>query len=189
MESRGVPLAALFAITGVLWCARSLAAFTDPAFTDPETAWDWFAVVSFSAALAALAFALPLFARLVRSRIPMGIALVAAAGAGIGAVGNLLEDGLQLDWAGDWLYLPSVVLMTLGLAALTVAVAVCGHRTTRLLAGPRGRWSECSSSSAEAASSCWLSGWPLQPSPSGSIPALVADGSPSSRSDHEEFRR
>jgi hypothetical protein len=122
----------------VLWCARSLAAFTDPAFTDPETAWDWFAVVSFSAALAALAFALPLFTRLVRSRIPMGIALVAAAGAGIGAVGNLLEDGLQLDWAGDWLYLPSVVLMTLGLAALTVAVAVCGHRTTRLLAGVPG---------------------------------------------------
>lgn len=122
-------------MTGVLWSARSLASFTDPSFTDPENAWDWFAVVSFSAALAALALALLSFARLVGGRIPMGAAVVAAAGAGIGAIGNLVEDGLQREWAGDWLYLPSVLLLGLGLVGLTVAVAVCARGMTRLLAG------------------------------------------------------
>jgi len=127
--------APLFVITGVLWCARSLASFTDPAFTDPETAWDWFAVVSFSAALAALALALLALAQLVGGWIPMGVAAVAATGAGIGAVGNLIEDGLQMDWAGDWLYLPSTALLMLGLLALTAAVGVCCRGATRLLAG------------------------------------------------------
>ena len=135
IDSRLVLRAKLFAITGVLWCARSLASFTDPSFYDPESAWDWFAVVSFSAALAALAFALLSLARLVGGRIPMGAAVVAAAGAGIGAIGNLVEDGLQREWAGDWLYLPGVLLLGPGLVGLTVAVAVCARGMTRLLAG------------------------------------------------------
>ncbi len=131
--SCGVRRASLFAITGVLWCARSLASLTDPAFTDPETAWDWFAVVSFSAALAVLAMALLSFARLVGGRAPMGFAVIAATGAGIGAVGNLIEDGLQVEWAGDWLYLPGVLLLLLGLVGLTVAVAVSGRGVARFV--------------------------------------------------------
>jgi hypothetical protein len=127
--------ASLFAITGVLWCVRSLASFTDPAFTDPENAWDWFAVVSWSAALAALALSLLSFAQLVGGRIPMGFAVVVAAGAGIGAVGNLIEDGLQVEWAGDWLYLPGVLLLGPGLVGLTLAVLVHGRGANRLLAG------------------------------------------------------
>ena len=65
----------------------------------------------------------------------MGAALVAATGASIGAVGNLIEDGLQVEWAGNWLYLPGMLLLGPGLAGLTVAVAVFGQGAHRLLAG------------------------------------------------------
>ena len=49
---------------GVLWCARSLQSFADPEYQDPVSPSDWFAVVSFSAALFALALALPMLAQL-----------------------------------------------------------------------------------------------------------------------------
>jgi hypothetical protein len=124
----------LFALVGVLWCARSLQSFADPSFADPETVGDWFAVISVSVALLALAVALPLFARLIGGRATYAISLVAAAGATIGAVGNLLEDGAQLGWAGDGLYFPGVILFVLGLVALTVTVAMTGRGRTRLLA-------------------------------------------------------
>ena len=132
-----MPREALFATTGVLWCARSVASFSDPAI-NPESGWDWFAVVSYSVALVALALALPSFARLVGHRIPTGIALVTSAGAVVGGVGNLLEDGLQLSWAGDWVYFPGVALVGLGLVALTVTVAAYGDGAARLLAAVPG---------------------------------------------------
>ena len=126
--------ATLFAVTGVLWLVRSLVSFTDPAFTDPETAWDWFAVLTFSAALAALAIALPVFARFVGGRVVFAVALVPAVGAAIGALGNLVEDGMQQAWAGDWLYLPGVVLVPPGLAAFTVVVFVSQQGAKRTYA-------------------------------------------------------
>jgi hypothetical protein len=129
-----VARAVLFILVGVLWCARSLQSFTDPAFTDPETPSDWFAVVSFSAALLALALALPSFARLVGGRFPFAVSFVPAAGAAVAGVGNLLEDGAQLDWAGDRLYLPGIALLPLGLVAFTVTVAAVGRGGSRLLA-------------------------------------------------------
>lgn len=60
--------AAVFVVTGVPWLARSLASFGDPNFTDPETAFDWFPVLSLSAALAALALSLLAFARMAGGR-------------------------------------------------------------------------------------------------------------------------
>lgn len=124
----------LFVVVGVLWCARSLQSLTDPAYTDPGNVWDWLAVVSFSAALFALAVALPAFAQLVGGQLVFVVSLVPAAGAMIAGIGNLLEDGAQLEWAGDWLYLPSVTLFVLGLIALTVTIAAAGRGRARLLA-------------------------------------------------------
>jgi hypothetical protein len=108
--------------------------FTDPAFTDPQSAWDWFAVVAYSVALLALAAGLMVFARLVGGRVTVVVASVAAAGAVVTAVGNLVEDALGHGWAGDALYLPGAVLMLLGLVGLPVAVAVEGRGAERLFA-------------------------------------------------------
>ena len=124
---------ALFWIIGAVWFARSAQSFTHPAFTDPQSAWDWCAVVSYSVALPALAVGLVVLARLVGGRIPLIASLVAATGATIAAVGNVIEDGLGDAWAGDALYLPGSVLYLLGLIALTLAIATERKGLLRLL--------------------------------------------------------
>ncbi len=64
--------AALFTFVGVVWCVRSLQSFADPEYQVPVSASDWFAVLSFSAALFALALALPLLAELLGSQACSG---------------------------------------------------------------------------------------------------------------------
>ena len=109
--------------------------FTDPNFTDPGGAWDWLAVVLLSAAAGSLALALPKFARLAgRSRVVLGVALIAATGAALSAVSNLIEDGGGIEWAGDWLFLPGVLLLFLGLSAFTLALGLSAGSMFRLLA-------------------------------------------------------
>lgn len=126
--------AVLYVVTGGLWLVRSLASFGDPGFTDPETAFDWFAVLSFSAALAALALALLAFAQMVGGRWARITAAVGASGASVAAVANVVEDGLEQGWAGTALYLPGTLLMLLGLVTLTIATAVTSRGSARLLA-------------------------------------------------------
>ena len=92
--------AALFTFVGVAWCVRSLQSFADPHYTDPVSASDWFAVFSFSAALFATALALPLLAEMVGGRAVFRVSLVPAVAAALAGLGNLLEDGLQIEVAG-----------------------------------------------------------------------------------------
>ncbi len=126
--------AALFAVVGITWCVRSLQSFTDPEFMDPETASDWFAVLSFSAAWFALALGLPLLARSIGGgRLVHRSALVSAAGAALAGLGNVLEDGLQLGFA-FWLFIAGAVVTMLGLIVFAVAVAATGRGSRRLLA-------------------------------------------------------
>ncbi len=126
--------AALFAAVGVTWCLRSLQSFADPEFMDPETASDWFAVLSFSAAWFALALGLPLLARSIGGgRLVHRSALVSAAGAALAGLGNLLEDGLQLGFA-FWPFIAGAVVTMLGLIVFSVAVAATGQGKRRLLA-------------------------------------------------------
>lgn len=113
---------------------RALAPVGNPDFTDPGTAWDWFAVASFSAALLALAAALPSLARLAGGRAAFAISLLPALGAALAGAGNLAEDGAGLAWAGDWLYLPGAALLGPGLAGFTVALAVGSRGGRRLFA-------------------------------------------------------
>ena len=112
---------------------RSLQEFADPNYYDPVSAADWFAVLSFSTAWFALAFALPVFAQLVGGRVVFRVSLVPAAGAALAGLGNVLEDALQVGFAG-LLYAAGDVLTMVGLIALTVAVAVVGRGRHRLLA-------------------------------------------------------
>jgi len=125
--------AALFTFVGVVWCARSLQSFADPEFQDPVSASDWFAVFSFSAALFALAFALPMLAQLVGGRVVFLVSLVPAAGAALAGLSNLLEDALQMGFA-FWLFVVGAALAQVGLIAFTVVVAVIGRGRLRLLA-------------------------------------------------------
>jgi hypothetical protein len=105
---------------------------TDPAYQDPETAADWFAVLSFSAALFALAFALPMLAQLISGRV-FKVSLVPTVGAALAGLSNLLEDALQLGWA-FWLFILSTALIIVGLVAFIIVVAVAGRGRLRLLA-------------------------------------------------------
>jgi hypothetical protein len=125
---------ALFTLVAVVWCVRSLQSFSDPDFMDPRTASDWFAVLSFSGALFALAFALPLFARSTGGgRVVFRASLVPAVGAALAGFGNLLEDALSLGFA-FWLFVAGSVLTLIGLIAITPAVALACRGRRRLLA-------------------------------------------------------
>ena len=125
--------AALFTTVGLLWAVRSLQEFADPNYYDPVSAADWFAVLSFSTAWFALAFALPVFAQLVGGRVVFRVSLVPAAGAALAGLSNLLEDALQMGFA-FWLFVVGAALAQVGLIAFTVVVAVIGRGRLRLLA-------------------------------------------------------
>lgn len=136
----GVPIlprvlrAALFTVTGVLWCASSLLVLlTDADYQHPESAVDWFTVLSFSAALFAVAFALPMLAQLIGGQVVFRVSLVPAMGAILAGLSNLLEDALQLSWA-FWLFILGTAVIVVGLVAFTVAIAVAGRGRLRLLA-------------------------------------------------------
>lgn len=118
---------------GVVWCVRSLQSFTDPEYQDPVSGSDWFAVLSFSAALLALALALPMFAQLVGSRAVFRASLVSAAGAATAGVANLLEDALQMGFA-FWLFIIGTLLASLGLIVLGLVVAIACQGRRRLFA-------------------------------------------------------
>ncbi len=123
---------ALFTLVGVAWCVRSLQSFADPEFMDPETASDWFAVLSFSVALFALAFALPMLAHYTGGGLAVfRVSLIPAVGAALAGLSNVLEDALQLGFA-FWFFIVGTVITTLGLIAFTLAIAGRGRR--RLLA-------------------------------------------------------
>jgi hypothetical protein len=130
----GVSRVALFTFVGVAWCVRSLQSFADPAYTDPVTVSDWFAVFSFSVALFATAVALPLLAHSTGGGpVVVRVSLVPAVGAAIAGFANILEDALQLELAGLFYGIGSG-LTGLGLIAFTLAIAVAGRGRRRLLA-------------------------------------------------------
>lgn len=152
--------AALFALVGIAWCVRSLQSFADPAYTDPETVSDWFAVLSFSAALFAVAAALPLLAHYTGGGpAVVRVSLIPAAGAALAGLANVLEDALQLGFA-FWLYVAGSAGTGLGLIAFTLAIAVAGRGRGRLLAAiPLGTligWSVFESGGGVLVLAAWL---------------------------------
>ena len=124
--------AALFTVVGVgffvLWVQM-----LDPGHQIPEAPSNWFGVLSFSALLIALAFALSTFARLIGGRVVFRVSLVPAVGAALGGVTNILEDGLHIEWA-FYAFVLSLAIIDLGLLAFTVVVAFTRRGGRRLLA-------------------------------------------------------
>ncbi|MEJ7793314.1 MAG: hypothetical protein WKF65_15185 [Gaiellaceae bacterium] len=90
----GLPL---FTLTGVLFFGHWLLA--DPSFEVTEAITDTKYVLLFSAALLILAFALAVFGRMVGGRWVLRLSLLAGAGAALGSIANVVEDGLDMGWA------------------------------------------------------------------------------------------
>lgn len=145
----------LFAAVGLAFLGLFLHGLTGPDFRHPATVSDWFATLGFSLALFAIAAALPMFGRMFDELRIRRVSFVPAVGAALGGASNVLEDGLQLDWA-FWFFVSSAGLVVVGLAALSIAIALLGRGSDRLLAAfPRRRSSDSSYSPSEADSS-----WP-----------------------------
>ncbi|MDQ3028660.1 MAG: hypothetical protein M3R09_01225 [Actinomycetota bacterium] len=103
---------------------RSLQSFTEPNFTDPESASDWWAVISVSLGLALLPAGIALLVGLVQhgNRISGVLLVLAALGAVTAAIANLVEDGLGVEAAGSVYYGSILVLLVAMLALAGVLV-------------------------------------------------------------------
>lgn len=123
--------AALFALVGVAFFGHWLLA--DPSFEVSDSQSEWKYVLGFSAAILALAFALPVFGRLAGGRWVFRLSLLAGAGAALGSLANILEDGLQMGWAFFGFILGTAII-ELSLLALTVVMTLTGRGGYRLLA-------------------------------------------------------
>lgn len=123
----------LFAAVGLAFLGLFLHGLTGPDFRHPATVSDWFATLGFSLALFAIAAALPMFGRMFDELRIRRVSLVPSIGAAVGGASNVLEDGLQLDWA-FWFFVSSAGLVVVGLAALSIAIALLGRGSDRLLA-------------------------------------------------------
>jgi hypothetical protein len=120
--------AALFAFVGVLFFVPG----NGHELSESEMS-DWNNVLAFSAALLALAFALPMFAQLAGDHGALRVSRVPAAGAALCSLANIFEDGLQMGWAFLAFVLGAAIL-SFGLLALMVVIARAGHGSRRLLA-------------------------------------------------------
>lgn len=123
----------LFAGLGLAFLVLFLHGLTGPDFQHPVTVSDWFATLGFSAVLFGLAAALLMFGRMFGDSRIRRVSFVPGIGAALGGASNILEDGLQLEWA-FWAFVLSAGLTVLGLAALTIAIVVLARGGDRLLA-------------------------------------------------------
>ena len=124
-----MPRAALFAVVGVLVLVHWLVA--DPGNGVSEKQSEWIFVLVFSAAVAGLALAVPVFARLTGGAVAFRVSLVPAGGAALSSLANVLEDGLGLGWA----FVPFVAgsaVVGAGLVALAAVIAFAAAGGPRL---------------------------------------------------------
>lgn len=129
--ARRVIRAAYFALVGIVFFAHWIV--TDPTYEGAKHMQDWPYVLWFSGTLLLLAFAVPLYARLVGGLTVFRTSLVPAAGAALASLSNILEDGLRMDGA-FFVFVLGTAALLLGLLVLTAVIAVGGRGTHRLLA-------------------------------------------------------
>lgn len=120
---------AVLVLTGTAWGARSLVALSDPAYTDPVSLLDWFAVVSFSAAFLLTAAGLLILRESVRAGLNVTVAIVVVAVACViaGAM-NIVEDGLGVPSLGP-LYVVSALVVWLGVFVIAGMIAISPDRS------------------------------------------------------------
>ena len=108
--------AALFVLVGVLFVIEFEVA--DSRGDVSETQADWTVVLLFSAALLALAVALPVFGQLSAGHPGLRASMLAAAGAGLSSAANIVEDGLLIEGA-FFAFIAGAAILNLGLLVLT----------------------------------------------------------------------
>ena len=118
---------------GSTWGFLSIVFFAQPDPFHPIRFIDYVAVVSFSVALAVLAPAAWLIARVAGVAMWRGLgtvvratAIIMAVGALVAAFGNLIEDGFQMKDVGGALFVAGLGGMLIGMFGLTVAIALAG---------------------------------------------------------------
>ncbi len=123
------PTAAWFVTAGVLAIGRWLLEYTDVEYYDPQSALDYLAVYSQSAAGIATAAALALLWRAPPVRRGAFLLPFAALAFASQSIGNFLEDAVDVDW-GEWLFLIGGVgsIFTLAPAALAALSVGSPHR-------------------------------------------------------------
>ncbi len=87
----------------------------------------------FSGVLLAFAVALPVYGRMVGGRWVLRLSLVAGAGAALGSVANIFEDGFGIGWV-FFVFILGMAIIDLALLGMTVVIARTGHGSNRLLA-------------------------------------------------------
>jgi hypothetical protein len=122
---------ALFALTGIAFFAYW--ALAHPTFEASASQSEWPTVLGFSATLALLGVAIPVFGRMAGGRWVARLALAAGAAVGTSSVANVLEDGLHQEWAFAIFVLGEAALLV-SLLALTVLIAARRRGVDRLLA-------------------------------------------------------
>lgn len=110
---------ALFGFTGLTFFVHWLV--EHPGLDVSPTQGEWPHVLAFSAAILMLAFAVPLFARMVGQRLAIRASWVVAAGAVLASAANVVEDGLKVEWA-FFVFVASTAIMLAGLLALTLLI-------------------------------------------------------------------
>ena len=123
---------AVWVATGIAWSIRSFLELFGPEYFDPAVAIDYAAVWSYTIALSLTAVSVTLLARLAPSRVTGVIAGVTAAGGGLAAAANVLEDAFAVHWMGTT-YLAGFLIMWGGLLALVISTAVSGYRRIAVL--------------------------------------------------------
>jgi hypothetical protein len=120
---------ALLVATGAAWGIRSLQALAHPAYTDPVTLFDWFAVVGFSVAFFLTATGLLVLRESARRglNVTVAVAVVAAACVGAGLM-NLLEDGFGMTDLGP-VYAVSALIAWLGMFVIAGMIGVSKDRS------------------------------------------------------------
>lgn len=111
-------------VDGLLWLLHAVVALSEPAYWDASSGVDYLAVASYSAALlgllpALLALHVQQWGR--AGRLGTWGFAAACVGAAASGIGNLVEDWFRVEFAGLVLYLPGVLLLTIGLLLLGVA--------------------------------------------------------------------
>jgi hypothetical protein len=107
--------------------------FADPSFEETASQSEWKFVVFFSAAILGLALSIPVFARLAGGRIARRLSFIAAGGAALASVSNVVEDGLGREWA-FFVTAFGAGLLLIGLTGLAAALYFGRRGYFRLLA-------------------------------------------------------
>lgn len=122
--------AAFFALVGVAFFTHWVV--TDPSFEGPINT-EWTHVLAFSALLLTLAVTLPVYGWMVGGRWVFRLSLVAGAGAALGSVANIFEDGFAIGWV-FFVFILGTAIVNLALLGMTVVIARTQRGVYRLLA-------------------------------------------------------